>query len=416
MNSCLNCGSDNIQTSCDEEMMRTEYICQDCGYVWSRAGINRRGTNTPKKKNPYIVPAFCILSAVFLVFSAFTGNKNQVEPETETLAQEINNVENTSEDEVRAIPVTDQKDEEAVTEIKEPAIRSLRFVSAKDVTLKTGQTSSPEYLEVYLDNNYNFTSEEIQFVSDDPEVASISFTKQTETTHNFALFYEIEGKKEGETTVYAMTADEKIKTDPIKVIVKAPIEVDSVTIKGDIDDLLIGESTELSATVEPKNADNALVTWTSSDREVLTVDGSGKVTAIGGGSAEITASTSNGKSDTCEIYVDASTRRMEVSTHYNREDDNNIGNEWSHEFDINGEPVEKEMYISEGDTLNFYAEFTESDTKPDVGKISKSYTVTEDDLEEVIEVEMEVYVTDNGGRNSGQSADYIVTFTFTVDS
>lgn len=416
MNSCLNCGSDNIQVSCDEEMVRTEYICQDCGYMWSRAGINRKGSNTPKKKNPYIVPTVCVLSAVFLIFSAFTGNKNQGEPEKKTLAQEINNVESTTEDEARAIPVTDQKDDKTVTENKEPAIRSLRFASTEDVTLKIGQTSSSEYLEVYLDSNYDLASEEIQFVSNDPEVASIRLTKQTETTHNLALFYEIEGINEGETTVYAMTADEEIKTDPIKVIVKAPIEVDSVTIKGDFDDLLIGDSTELSVLVEPKNADDTSVTWTSSDREVLTVDGNGKVTAIGGGSAEITVSTSNGKSDTCEIYVDASTRRMKVRANYTREDDNNIGNEWSHEFSINGEPVEKEMYISEGDTLNFYAEFTESDTKPDVGKISKSYTVTEDDLEEGFEVEMEVYVTENGGRNSGQSADYIVTFTFTVDS
>ena len=153
-----------------------------------------------------------------------------------------------------------------------------------------------------------------------------------------------------------MTTDGDIISDPVKVIVKAPIEVESVTIEGDFDDLLIGESTTLSAVVEPKNAENAAVSWSSNDEEVLTVDSNGKVTAVGGGSAEITASTPNGKEDTCEIYVDASSRRMKVRVNYSRDDDNNIGHEWSHSFRINGEPVEKEMLISEGDTLKFYSE------------------------------------------------------------
>lgn len=395
--------------------MRTEYVCQDCGYVWSRAGINRKGAGTPKKKNPYIVPAVCVIGVLFLVFSAFSGKKEPANTETETVAL----VEKPADNETRSMPGTNNTEEETaadnVLENEVPVIRSLSFASTKDVTLKIGQTNTSDYLKVDLDKNYVFSPEEIQFVSDDPEIASIKFTTQKRTGDNISLYYEVEGKAEGETSIYAMTTDGDIISDPVKVIVKAPIEVESVTIEGDFDDLLIGESTTLTAVVEPKNAENAAVSWSSNDEEVLTVDSNGKVTAVGGGSAEITASTPNGKEDTCEIYVDASSRRMKVRVNYSRDDDNNIGHEWSHSFRINGEPVEKEMLISEGDTLKFYAEFTESDEKPDEGEVSKSYTVTEDDLQEGFDVEMEVYVTENGGRNSGKSAHYIVTFTFTTE-
>ena len=59
----------------------------------------------------------------------------------------------------------------------------------------------------------------------------------------------------------------------------------------------------LVATVNPGNASNKTVSWTSSNTAVATVDANGKVKAVGGGEATITATTHNGKTATCAVTV-----------------------------------------------------------------------------------------------------------------
>ncbi len=78
-----------------------------------------------------------------------------------------------------------------------------------------------------------------------------------------------------------------------------------VKINKDSIELLKGKSRTLKATVSPENVTTEGVTWTSSNEKVATVDSNGKVTAIGHGSATITA-TANGDSkivDTCKVVV-----------------------------------------------------------------------------------------------------------------
>ncbi|MCH5159163.1 MAG: Ig-like domain-containing protein [Clostridiales bacterium] len=68
--------------------------------------------------------------------------------------------------------------------------------------------------------------------------------------------------------------------------------------------LEVGATKKLKATVLPDNADDdkKVVTWTSSDEEVATVEQDGTVTAVKKGTATITA-TADGKSAQCEITV-----------------------------------------------------------------------------------------------------------------
>ena len=93
--------------------------------------------------------------------------------------------------------------------------------------------------------------------------------------------------------------------------------------------------------------------------------------------------------------------------------DVNIGDEWSRDFLINDEDFYGTYGVSEGETLKLSAKITESDDNPDIGSGSVSHTVTEDDIAEGFEESFDVYVTENGGRNSGQSAHFVVTFEFT---
>lgn len=65
---------------------------------------------------------------------------------------------------------------------------------------------------------------------------------------------------------------------------------------------MAGQYLQLTATVEPANADNKAVTWTSDNTKVATVDNNGKVTIIGFGVANITVKTADGgKTATCKI-------------------------------------------------------------------------------------------------------------------
>ena len=75
-----------------------------------------------------------------------------------------------------------------------------------------------------------------------------------------------------------------------------------------------GGSETLTATVKPDNATNKNVTWSSSAESVATVDNSGKVTAVGAGTATIkaTAQDGSGKSDTCTVTVTAKTYSLSV--------------------------------------------------------------------------------------------------------
>ena len=74
-----------------------------------------------------------------------------------------------------------------------------------------------------------------------------------------------------------------------------------ITLSSAQENIYVGDSLTLKATVEPTDSLDA-VTWSSSDNTVATVDANGKVTAIGAGKATITATAGN-QTATCEVTV-----------------------------------------------------------------------------------------------------------------
>lgn len=128
----------------------------------------------------------------------------------------------------------------------------------------------------------------------------------------------------------------------------------------------------------------------------------------------ITATAANGVVSTLDISVDGSRRRMHVSAIASREDKYSIGEEWTYYYEVNGEKLAREQVLAVGDVLTCYARITEEDKDPDIGEASNTHTVTEEDLANGFVVPFDLYVTENGGRNSGKSAYYIVHFNFTL--
>ena len=104
---------------------------------------------------------------------------------------------------------------------------------------------------------------------------------------------------EGTTTITA-SADGKKGECTVSVVKKA-IAVSEV--KLDKTELILfeGEEETLTASVLPEDATDKTITWTSSDKSIASIE-SGKVKAVGKGTAKITAS-AGGKSASCNIEV-----------------------------------------------------------------------------------------------------------------
>ncbi len=108
----------------------------------------------------------------------------------------------------------------------------------------------------------------------------------------------VTGVAKGGTTITAR-AGGKSATVNVNVVVPAS----GVTLDQTSLNMTKTQEVTLVATVNPGNASNKTVSWTSSNTAVATVDANGKVKAVGGGEATITATTHNGKTATCAVTV-----------------------------------------------------------------------------------------------------------------
>lgn len=98
------------------------------------------------------------------------------------------------------------------------------------------------------------------------------------------------------------TLDESLKTslgDRVTYVVRG-VSLDRSALT-----LIEGGTAQLTATVEPIDATNKKVTWSSSAPDVAVVDASGNLTAVAEGTATITATTDDGgKTATCTVTVE----------------------------------------------------------------------------------------------------------------
>jgi len=110
---------------------------------------------------------------------------------------------------------------------------------------------------------------------------------------------------EGNAIITITTQDGNFTANCNLNVVKERIPVTGVTLNKNTLSLDIGETETLIATIEPDNATNKNVTWTSSRPTVATVSSDGTVTAVAYGKATITASADKGnKKATCSVSVD----------------------------------------------------------------------------------------------------------------
>ncbi len=106
----------------------------------------------------------------------------------------------------------------------------------------------------------------------------------------------------GSVTIMVTTFENKNLFSICKVTVE-PIQVEGITLNIKDIELLIDEEETLTYIIAPDDATNKLVTWSSSDNNIATVDNTGKVKAISVGEVQIIVTTSNLLSDLCIVKV-----------------------------------------------------------------------------------------------------------------
>jgi hypothetical protein len=84
--------------------------------------------------------------------------------------------------------------------------------------------------------------------------------------------------------------DEEIKVRRVEMV------LDSITVR-------VNQTKALYATITPSDAEDQELCWDSSNWEIVSVDGDGEITGISPGTAEVTATSENGKVGRCIVTV-----------------------------------------------------------------------------------------------------------------
>ena len=112
------------------------------------------------------------------------------------------------------------------------------------------------------------------------------------------------GVSAGETSILAVTSNGKVASCTVRVLWVDPgfVEVTGITLDKSALTLSAGSTGRLTASVQPANATQTWLTWTSSNEEIVAV-GDGVLYALQPGSASVTVSTENGKTASCTVTV-----------------------------------------------------------------------------------------------------------------
>ncbi len=158
-------------------------------------------------------------------------------------------------------------------------------LSELEITIAIGETYT---LEAFIEPE-DATDKTVTWVSSNRAIATVSQEGV------------VTGISEGVTSVYA-TASNGLSVE-CKVTVVRKVDVTAISLNKTELYLTEGEHETLIATIEPEDATDKTVIWTSADTDVATVDNNGTVTAVREGVTIVTATTSNGLTAECRVTV-----------------------------------------------------------------------------------------------------------------
>lgn len=191
-----------------------------------------------------------------------------------------------------------------------------------DTTPVTGITLEPTSVELVDGESITITAtitpsdatnQQVKWSSGNPSI-QVSNGKVTTSFKPGTATILINGRPAlGKGTITATTVDGNKKAKCQVTVYAKTVPVTGIRLSETSLQLNKGDSRTLSATVQPDNATDNAVRWTTSDNSVAAVDQNGTITAVGGGKASITAS-AGGVSASCSVDVYVPVSSISLST------------------------------------------------------------------------------------------------------
>jgi uncharacterized protein YjdB len=132
---------------------------------------------------------------------------------------------------------------------------------------------------------YDTTGAAITVASSNTEIADVSAVTDNKFT--------VTAKSGGSAKITVTCTKEGYNTATTSFDVDVKVPVESITVLPTEEELTVGNTLQIVAEIKPDDATEKSVNWTTSDPKVATIDENGKVTAIGVGTAIITATVEN---------------------------------------------------------------------------------------------------------------------------
>jgi uncharacterized protein YjdB len=140
------------------------------------------------------------------------------------------------------------------------------------------------------------------------------------------------GLDENGSTIFFKTAQLQslLTEDPGQVKVNPT----AITFNKKTANLTVNGSEKLTASLSPSNVTETTVSWNSSDSTIATVDATGNINGVKEGTTNITATTVNNLSATCQVTVSSSSTEQSIS--YQTHVENDGWQDWKTNGDMSG--------------------------------------------------------------------------------
>lgn len=226
------------------------------------------------------------------------------------------------------------------------------------------------------------TRPEITWTSSDPSVATV----EDGLTKNSIAQGTITAVAPGTATItLAATDGSGVKAEYELTVTEKSILVTRIQLTKESAKLHIGQTIQLEAVVTPDNATYPDVKWESSKSAVATVDATGKVTAVAEGTAEITATATDGSNVKCDkpctitvrepkvqpMFVKFTDMKIRVDVMYNQPVWYGTVDNYADRDDVPLEDLTNCKSSNDGIATIHVGEYTDSDGKKQEGVVIK---------------------------------------------
>ena len=133
----------------------------------------------------------------------------------------------------------------------------------------------------------------VRYKSSDDSIATVN-----------ALSGYVTGNKDGIVTITAYSGNDTIDTCTLEVYTDSKIiNITGLKLSDTDISLYVGDSKQLKVTISPSDATNRKIIWSTSDKNIATIESNGIVSAKKVGTAVIKVRTESGVEATCKVTV-----------------------------------------------------------------------------------------------------------------